>query len=265
MLGYADLYNCDTSAFGKDAAKWQGLATALSQRGDEIQTALTGLNSWTGAAANAAKAEFGTHRQQFATMAITVGKIPPVLTGLAQQIGQLQTKPRHQRRRQTTTRLDQRAPRRHQRHRTTRFPPPPTENNPRSCSASTPQATTKPSSPWETPTPRATSPPSFPAPAPGVGVTNADQLHLDGVPADQVGQHVHSTVAQHDPINLAVGINGPPPTGPSFGGTTFTSDPGTPGPWYEFGWNAAVHSEYWDQGNKALVNMGNIVAGKPTF
>jgi hypothetical protein len=35
--------------------------------------------------------------------------------------------------------------------------------------------------------------------SPGVGVSNADQLHLDGVPQDQVGRHVHSTVAQHDP------------------------------------------------------------------
>lgn len=49
--------------------------------------------------------------------------------------------------------------------------------------------------------------------------------------------------AQYDPIQLAAGINGPPPTGLSFGST----------------------SAYWDQGNKALVNMGLIIAGKPTF
>ncbi len=100
--------------------------------------------------------------------------------------------------------------------------------------------------------------------SPGVGVTHADRLHLDGVPVDQVGQHVHSTVAQHDPIQLSAGINGPSPTGPSFGGATFESNPGEAGPWYELGWNTAVHSRYWDDGNKALVNMGRIIAGKST-
>lgn len=99
--------------------------------------------------------------------------------------------------------------------------------------------------------------------SPGVGVTNADQLHLDGVPADQVGQHIHSTVAQHDPIQLAAGVNGPSPTGLSFGGTTFNSKPGDAGPWYELGWNAAVHSQYWNPGNTSLTNMGLIIAGKP--
>jgi hypothetical protein len=100
--------------------------------------------------------------------------------------------------------------------------------------------------------------------SPGVGATHADQLHLDSVPSDQVGQHVHSTVAQHDPIQLAAGINGPDPTGLSFGGSTFESSPGKAGPWYKEGWNGAVHSQYWDDGNKALVNMGRIIAGKPT-
>lgn len=101
--------------------------------------------------------------------------------------------------------------------------------------------------------------------SPGVGVTHADQLHLDGVPQNQVGQHIHSTVALHDPINLAAGVNGPAPTGPGFGGTTFESNPGQAGPWYELGWDADVHSRYWDYGNKALANMGLVIAGKPTF
>lgn len=100
--------------------------------------------------------------------------------------------------------------------------------------------------------------------SPGVGVTHADQLHLHDVPSDQVGQHIHSTVAQHDPIKLAAGVNGPSPTGPAFGGTTFESNPGEAGPWYDLGWNDAVHSQYWESGNKALVNMGRIIAGQPT-
>lgn len=99
--------------------------------------------------------------------------------------------------------------------------------------------------------------------SPGVGVTHAKDLHLTGV--TDVSQHIHSTVAQHDPIQLAVGVHGPDPTGLSFGGSTFKSNPGAAGPWYELGWNAAVHSQYWDPGNAALVNMGNVIAGKPTF
>ncbi|MGH3694785.1 MAG: alpha/beta hydrolase [Pseudonocardiaceae bacterium] len=101
--------------------------------------------------------------------------------------------------------------------------------------------------------------------SPGVGVTRADQLHLDGVPSDQVGQHVHSTVAQYDPIKLVAGIHGPSPTALSFGGENFDSNPGEAGPWYTMGWNGAVHSQYWDDGNKSLVNTGRIIAGKPTY
>ena len=38
--------------------------------------------------------------------------------------------------------------------------------------------------------------------SPGVGVNTANQLHLDGVDQAQIGQHVHSTVAEHDMINV---------------------------------------------------------------
>jgi hypothetical protein len=31
------------------------------------------------------------------------------------------------------------------------------------------------------------------------------------------------------------------------------------------GWNAAVHSEYWNTGNASLANMGRIIAGKLTM
>ncbi|KAA2266995.1 alpha/beta hydrolase [Solihabitans fulvus] len=100
--------------------------------------------------------------------------------------------------------------------------------------------------------------------SPGVGVSDVRDLHLTGETPDQVAQHVHATVAQYDPINVSAGIHGPSPTNPSFGGTTFDSNPGEPGPWYKLGWNPGVHSQYWDDGNKALKNMGDVIAGKPT-
>lgn len=105
--------------------------------------------------------------------------------------------------------------------------------------------------------------------SPGVGVDNAGQLNF---PTD----HVHATVAEHDIIHLAnlethdpTGtpvdeIHNVDPTGSRFGAHVFTSDPGTPGPWYTGGYSGEAHSEYWRENNEALDNMGRIIAGVPT-
>jgi hypothetical protein len=112
--------------------------------------------------------------------------------------------------------------------------------------------------------------------SPGVGVDNASGLHLNGVDQAAIGQHVHSTVAEHDMINvtnLQVGeyegdsvdiALGPDPATTEFGGQVFTSDPGTEGPWYAGGLSTEAHSEYWNPNTKSLDNMGRIIAGKPT-
>jgi hypothetical protein len=112
--------------------------------------------------------------------------------------------------------------------------------------------------------------------SPGVGVDNASQLHLNGVDQADIGQHVHSTVAEHDiikvtnfeitsevapPIDIALG---PDPATPRFGGQVFGSDPGTQGPWYQGGASTEAHSEYWNQRSRSLDNMGRIIAGQPT-
>ena len=55
------------------------------------------------------------------------------------------------------------------------------------------------------------------------------------------------------------------PAGPGWGGEVFTSSPGTEGPWYEGGLSGAAHSEYWNPNNKALDNMGRVIAGRPTY
>ncbi|MGW4399902.1 alpha/beta hydrolase [Amycolatopsis nivea] len=105
--------------------------------------------------------------------------------------------------------------------------------------------------------------------SPGVGVEHANQLHLDGVPQDQVAQHVHSTVAEHDLIkitNIGVGGHdplGPSPTGDGFGGQVFESAPGDKGPWYEGGLSGAAHSQYWEDNNPSLRSFGRIIAGLP--
>ncbi|ONI67112.1 hypothetical protein BWI15_28505 [Kribbella sp. ALI-6-A] len=66
--------------------------------------------------------------------------------------------------------------------------------------------------------------------SPGVLAETVTDLHLDGVPAADVGRRVFSTVSATDPINVTnlpgVDALGPDPAGPSFGGRTFESPRG---------------------------------------
>jgi len=104
--------------------------------------------------------------------------------------------------------------------------------------------------------------------SPGVGVDNASDLNLPP-------EHVHATVAEHDMIHASnigmdiipgidTDVHGPDPTSRDFGANVFESDPGTEGPDYKGGLSGEAHSQYWDDGNKALKNMGKIIAGEPT-
>lgn len=98
--------------------------------------------------------------------------------------------------------------------------------------------------------------------SPGVGVQHANDLHLDGIAADQVGRHVYSTKALTDPIPIATNFDnpsldrgdplGPDPTTPWFGGQTFDSDSSAP-------WTS--HGDYWQPRSDSLRAMGNIIAG----
>ncbi|KZB84656.1 alpha/beta hydrolase [Amycolatopsis regifaucium] len=103
--------------------------------------------------------------------------------------------------------------------------------------------------------------------SPGVGAHEVSQLHLDGVDPGEIGGHVHATVAEHDMINLAnleiAGYDlvlGQDPTDAEFGGRVFTSAPGTDG---FGGYSRHAHSEYWEDNNPSLRNIGLIIAGKP--
>ncbi len=105
--------------------------------------------------------------------------------------------------------------------------------------------------------------------SPGVGVDSASQLHV-------APDHVYATEATNDIIHATnptipgtrlprpadIAMLGPDPTNPTFGGQTFDSAPGAPGPWYTGGLNAEVHSQYWDPKNPSLINMADIIAGK---
>ena len=97
--------------------------------------------------------------------------------------------------------------------------------------------------------------------SPGANVGNVSDFKLDGVGPSDIGEHAYATAARWDPVPLfsGTGVFGPNPDGPAFGTHTFSSDPGSPGWWA--GFNPHVHSEYWDPGNKALTNLGLIIAG----
>ncbi|WP_329061118.1 alpha/beta hydrolase [Amycolatopsis sp. NBC_01480] len=100
--------------------------------------------------------------------------------------------------------------------------------------------------------------------SPGVGVDHANQLHLDGTPQDQVGQHIYSTKSPTDPIPILTNFDGPDigldhidPLGPDpttawFGGQQFNSDPSNP---------LTSHSDYWLPRSESLKSMGKIIAG----
>ncbi|MBF6065173.1 hypothetical protein IU500_28220 [Nocardia terpenica] len=100
--------------------------------------------------------------------------------------------------------------------------------------------------------------------SPGTTVNHASDLHLTGVPQDQVPNHVFATKAQHDMIQMALLADpfGASPTNPEFGAQVFASDPGQDG---HTGYTTAAHSQYWDFVNgkpcKSLVNLGDIIAG----
>jgi hypothetical protein len=100
--------------------------------------------------------------------------------------------------------------------------------------------------------------------SPGVGVDHADQLHLDGVPADQTSHHVYSTAAPTDPIPIVTNFRapeldgvdplGPDPTTDWFGGERFKSNATSP---------LTSHSDYWNAYSDSLRAMGNLIAGRP--
>lgn len=92
--------------------------------------------------------------------------------------------------------------------------------------------------------------------SPGMLVTHSSQLDL------APGAQVYAMRAQHDIISLATGLTlGPDPaTGILFGSTVLQAAPG-PATWGVLP-SVAAHSSYWDPGNPALTNMGEVIAGR---
>ncbi len=94
--------------------------------------------------------------------------------------------------------------------------------------------------------------------SPGMLVDHAGDLSLDP------GGHVYAMRAQNDIIGVAGEATqwtlGPEPDKPEFGAVHLQADPGPAGP---FGLPSVdAHSSYWSPENKALRNMGSVIAGK---
>jgi hypothetical protein len=94
--------------------------------------------------------------------------------------------------------------------------------------------------------------------SPGMLVDHAGDLSLDP------GGHVYAMRAKNDIIGAAGAATqwtlGPEPDKPAFGAIRLEADPG---PAWPLGLpSVEAHSSYWDPGNKGLLNMGSIIAGK---
>ncbi|WP_046317081.1 hypothetical protein [Mycobacterium sp. UM_Kg1] len=81
---------------------------------------------------------------------------------------------------------------------------------------------------------------------------------LDLNPAAQV----FASRADNDIITMATGFTlGPDPTTVDFGAIRLAADPGPPGIFGTPGTSIAAHSSYRNQGNRALLDFGAVIAG----
>ncbi|QKV80639.1 hypothetical protein [Amycolatopsis sp. Hca4] len=98
--------------------------------------------------------------------------------------------------------------------------------------------------------------------SPGVGVQHATDLHLDGVPSDQMCNHFFATKSAADMVPAWTNLHSPAfdridplgrdPATNWFSGHPFDSDPAT------------GHTEYWDPNSKSLQGMAKVIAGAST-
>lgn len=88
--------------------------------------------------------------------------------------------------------------------------------------------------------------------SPGGVYDHASELGVDNVYA--------ATIADQDPVDNQP-FHGPDTDSRDYGADVFESSPSKSRSPDML--NTAAHSEYWDRSNKALANMGNIIAGNP--
>ncbi|GLZ01980.1 alpha/beta hydrolase [Actinoplanes sp. NBRC 103695] len=89
--------------------------------------------------------------------------------------------------------------------------------------------------------------------SPGVPVNDVTELRLDGVPPDQVGQHVYAITGEDDWIQGLIqyvgGDHGANPVDPDFGAVVLEDDSG----------DGDVHLGYFDAGTASVRRLGGII------
>ncbi|MDZ7914963.1 MAG: alpha/beta hydrolase [Rhodococcus sp. (in: high G+C Gram-positive bacteria)] len=104
--------------------------------------------------------------------------------------------------------------------------------------------------------------------SPGVGVIRVGELALDGVAAEQMGDHVFATAAPADPVTW-IGVlvpevaHGADPTSDAFGATVFESAPGSDSIHIpvlgDVGFDPDSHSSYFEPDTPSLRSMAEIM------
>ena len=95
--------------------------------------------------------------------------------------------------------------------------------------------------------------------SPGTDVDSAQDLHLDGIPATAMRDHVFATASAVDPVADTPGfIFSGDPTHADFGATVFPTEAHEDPDWY---YNVADHSAYWAKNSVSLRNIGIVIAG----
>lgn len=107
--------------------------------------------------------------------------------------------------------------------------------------------------------------------SPGVGVTRLDELALDGIASEQMGDHVFATAAPADPVTWIGELvpevaHGGDPTGDVFGATVFESAPGSDSidmpVLGHVGFDPGSHSSYFEPDTPSLRSMAEIMTNR---
>lgn len=87
MVGFRDLLHVVPGTFGQAAQRWQRAAQELRVRAADLETKTKPLDTWSGAAADAAKATFADYRKTLVESADVLDRIPPIFFTAGPKIG----------------------------------------------------------------------------------------------------------------------------------------------------------------------------------
>jgi len=92
VVSFAELRDCEPTAFGLVGQHWQQLAEQVADHGNEVDKHLAALAEWVGIAAETAKATLSEERKKLREAADQLGKIGSTLHDFGQFLGDNRTK-----------------------------------------------------------------------------------------------------------------------------------------------------------------------------